>query len=571
MRSAPVPAPALRFALPLALVLGCAEKGKPAAPSDGAEDTGEVEQIDVEVADYELQLTVVVPQNQPDLFDIVSRVDLEISDKSGELGPFSFTDITGGGGEVADGLPALTAAVFTLRAYDADGALVSVGRSQPVDASTGPQEVRVFMGRARSIGWLDPLEGDDGDERGVYSGAMVALGGGRFQLYGGTARVAFGSTPALSADNGVWELDLNDVDGGLRFERVGEIPPTAADAEAPGRAAHTATLLRGDHADDGLVLIAGGSTDYLDAPNATNDLTLYDPLARAVVAQMSLATAVFQHTATLTSGGRVVLSGGSRAGENVGGIVGSTRIQIFEPGERNITSVSVTDTPWMWEATAPLRDGGVLLCGASIFADTLEEAKGCGLVTVGGSYTSREDLGISLPEALYHPSMVTLENGDVVLVGGLLDAGDTASPRYVADPRVWRLAEGATTWEPLGSLRIARGLASVTLLPTGDLLVAGGVSSLESQLFPEGDAAISCVERFNIDAGVSKFVPATVETVAAEPAYDCDPGAIEGGLRQGVAQPMVALDPTDTNLILVGGQGDSPAVSPEVAIYFPEL
>ena len=94
---------------------------------------------------------------------------------------------------------------------------------------------------------------------------------------------------------------------------------------------------------------------------------------------------------------------------------------------------------------------------------------------------------------------------------------------------------------------------------------------MESQVFPDGGSAISCVERFIIDAGVSKFVPATVETVADEPAYDCDPGAVEGGLRQGAAQPLVALDPTDTNLLMVGGQGASPPVSPEVAIYFPEL
>ncbi|MFM2245242.1 MAG: hypothetical protein RL071_1316 [Pseudomonadota bacterium] len=570
MRLAPIHAPVACSALPLALLLACAPK-EPAPSGGGGDDTGAEEQIDVEVADFEVQLTVVVPQNQPDLFDIVSRVDLEISDAEGDLGPFSFSDVADGGGPIADGLPALTAAVFTLRAYDGDGALLAVGRSEPVDATTGPQEVRVFMGRARSIGWLDALQSADGSERGVYAGALVALGGGTFQLYGGTARVAFGSTPALSADDGVWELNLNDVDGGLRFERVGDMPPTDAEAEAPGRAAHTATLLRGDHADDGLVLIAGGSTDYLDAPNASADLTLYDPLARAVVAQLVLPSAVFQHTATLTSGGRVVLSGGSRRGDAVGGIVGSTRIQIFEPGDRTISSVTVSDTPWMWEATAALRDGGVLICGASIYADTVDEAKGCGLVTVGGSYTSRAALGISMPEALYHPSMVTLENGDVLLVGGLLDAGASASPRYVADPRVWRLAEGATSWEPIGNLRIARGLASVALLPTGDLLIAGRVSSLATQLFPEGDAAISCVERFIVDAGVSKFVPATVETIADEPNADCDPGAVEGGLRQSAAQPLLALDPTDTNLLLVGGQAAAPPVSPEVAIYFPEL
>ena len=48
----------------------------------------------------------------------------------------------------------------------------------------------------------------------------------------------------------------------------------------PGRAAHTATRLGGTHDNRDLILVAGGSTDFYDTSQVTDQAFLWDPTTK---------------------------------------------------------------------------------------------------------------------------------------------------------------------------------------------------------------------------------------------------------------------------------------------------
>ena len=576
-RSAPV---ASAFGcLALSLAAGCT----PDAPADDskapADTGGEIE--DVLVADFNVVLRPVLPPHQPDLVAIVAAVQLELAQAGEIIGPFSLSDLSSGGGELSSALPALDDAVFTLRAFDADGQVVSVGRSGLVSAQTGEQTVSIFMGRARSIGWLDPVQTEGGDERTVHAGGLVALGAGVFQLYGGTIRAsASGSSPSEAADDGIWQLDLNDVDGGLQFVRVADMAGPGTGSGGGGRAAHTATRLTGDSADAGLVLIAGGATDYFDAPYATRQAVLYDPVSLSVVEELDMGYVIFQHLATVDANDRVVLSGGgtARADTPANSLLGNSRILIYDPATRDFDSVNISDEPYLFHGAAARRDGSVLLCGGAPFVDPSPEfavedyaMTGCSVVTVSGEYTPRAASGISLPVPMIHPTLTGLSDGSVLLAGGLSPVEEGGVVSYVAEARVWRLLPGESSWAVVGTLGLGRGLTSVVEVGTDEVLIVGGVTRLGLPGFPDGDDAVSCVERLNVRTGVNRFVPSTVLSVEGEAGYTCSAAQPDGGLRSIASNIMVAGDPTDTSVVMVGGLSDGPPASSGVSLYFRDL
>jgi hypothetical protein len=166
--------------------------------------------------------------------------------------------------------------------------------------------------------------------------------------------------------------------------------------------------------------------------------------------------------------------------------------------------------------------------------------------------------------------MLTLSDGTVVLAGGLSPAEADGDVSYFAEARVWALAPGASDWTVVGTLGLGRGLSTVVEVGTDEVLVVGGVTRLEQPGFPDGELAASCVERLNVRTGVSRFVPASVLSVADEAGYTCGPTQVDGGLRSAASTVMVALDPGDTSVLMVGGLSDGPPANSGVSLYFPD-
>ena len=181
---------------------------------------------------------------------------------------------------------------------------------------------------------------------------------------------------------------------------------------------HTATLLP-----DGRVLVVGG----LGIGGYLSSAELYDPLTGSWTVTGSMGEGRQYHTATLLLDGRVLVVGGSGMGDSVnGGSLASA--ELYDPSSGSWTTTgSMSEARLGYVPATLLPDGSVLVVGG----DSLTE--------------------VDQPET-GRSAALTLASAELY------------------DPRTG-------SWTPTGSMREARGGHTVTLLPDGRVLVAGGHSS----------------------------------------------------------------------------------------------
>jgi hypothetical protein len=136
-----------------------------------------------------------------------------------------------------------------------------------------------------------------------------------------------------------------------------------------------------------------------------------------------------------------------------------------------------------------------------------------------------------------------------------LDATDTA----------WLYETG--NWRPLAPMKNARAMHRSVLLPGGRVLIAGGVSGIDSTAERVGSGysgimydhalALACAEIFD---------PETETFSAIDP---CGPGSSSATLPERTLMPAVAADPT-VGAIIAGGIGvDRGRSIDPVLLYHP--
>jgi hypothetical protein len=240
------------------------------------------------------------------------------------------------------------------------------------------------------------------------------------------------------------------------------------------RANFTATLLQ-----NGKVLIVGGVADMTVAGTATTRVEIFDPSTRRFSIAASLAFARAGHTATLLSSGKVLVAGG-----------------YSQLGSAALNSVETYDpVSGAWTLSIPMHHGrtghaAVLLPGGKVLV-----TGGSGYPPVGISPGARSVAPTFPPEAYdptahswstvavpkfdrpVSPNATLLKDGRVLVVGGQYfwnspDELSETSEIYDAASNRW-----ATV--PAESLSGARQFSSSTLLPGGQVLVAGGTRDLQ--------------------------------------------------------------------------------------------
>ncbi len=231
----------------------------------------------------------------------------------------------------------------------------------------------------------------------------------------------------------------------------GPITWIATGTMSAGRWGHTATLLP-----NGKVLVAGGS----DAGNpylATAEL--YDPSSGMWSATGSMNSARYSPTATLLPNGKVLVAGG-RNGSPM------ASAELYDP-----TTGSWAFTGSMLRArsdhTATLLPNGKVLVVGGWSSGTLESS----------AELYDPSIGIWIPAATSLSGYgrtghtATLLPGGKVLVAGGFDGQNTyVKPAELYDP-------AADSWSWTGSMITGRTSFTATLLPNGKVLVAGGNSA----------------------------------------------------------------------------------------------
>ncbi len=231
------------------------------------------------------------------------------------------------------------------------------------------------------------------------------------------------------------------------------------------RAFHTATLLA-----DGRVLVAGG---YTEGPLASAEV--YDPATGLWSATGSMNEARVKHTATLLPNGRVLVAGGSAEG------VTKASAEIWNPATGLWTTTGSLLHPRQSHTATLLEDGRVLAAAGTDGYNDLQSAETYN--PSSGLWTATGSLGTGRRAA----HATRLADGRVLVEGGLVADMPTRSAE-VYEP-------AAGLWSATGSLETERYNHTATLLPDGRVLAAGGTSTA---LYP---TALSSTELYDPGTG----------------------------------------------------------------------
>jgi hypothetical protein len=225
--------------------------------------------------------------------------------------------------------------------------------------------------------------------------------------------------------------------------------------------AHTATLLS-----TGEVLLAGGFSNGFECDGSFSNVTaeLYDPAAGSFNRAGNMAAARGGHTATLLMNGKVLVAGG--ADQDPG--TGSASAELYDPSTGAFTQTGSMAVARFRHTATLLQNGKVLIVGGvplssskpTSTAEIYDPATGSFTVT-GGMTTAREEHAATL-----------LADGKVLIVGGASPVTGSSGLQVTATAEVYDPSSGL--FSTIGSMTEARSLHTATLLPSGNVLIAGG-------------------------------------------------------------------------------------------------
>jgi hypothetical protein len=222
---------------------------------------------------------------------------------------------------------------------------------------------------------------------------------------------------------------------------------------------HTATLLN-----NGMVLITGGQAGY-----SLTSAELYDPATGTFTATGKLNVARHQHTATLLGNGMVLIAGGfSRVGRNLPTFLASA--ELYNPATKTFTPTGSLNTARDEHTATLLKNGMVLIAGGgnqspSYLASAELYDPATGTFAAAGM----------LAEARYLHSATLLKNGTVLFAGGAEPHGGSGA---IASVELFN--PETRTFAATGKLNTARYRPAATLLNNGMVLVAGGVDDTDT-------------------------------------------------------------------------------------------
>jgi len=281
---------------------------------------------------------------------------------------------------------------------------------------------------------------------------------------------------------------------------------SGTDALPSGRYDHTATVLQ-----DGRVLVAGG---YDSAPLAS--ARLYDPKANAWSAAGSMNLARHGQAAALLTDGKVLVAGGCVPGGDPAATCDYTATaEIYDPAHDTWSNAASMSTGRFEPTMTVLEDGKVLVAGGVGDADSHRGVALASAELYDPANNSWSDAG-PMSVARADDTATLLKDGDVLVAGGYDNATGKLASAELYHP-------GDNSWSATGGLADARDAATATALPNGDVLVAGGDNG--------AGAALATAEVYSADSGTWNKV------------------ASMAGARQSAAAALLA----DGSVLIAGG------------------
>jgi uncharacterized protein YjdB len=226
------------------------------------------------------------------------------------------------------------------------------------------------------------------------------------------------------------------------------------------RTGHTMTLLN-----NGQVLIVGGQ-NCTSATSCTtlNTAEIYNPVAGTFTATGNLNAARFNAAATLLNQGIVLIAGGFD-GTNY-----PAAAELYDPSSGTFSSTGSLNTPRASASATLLNTGAVLIAGGSTCASPGCPSNSAELYNpTAGTFTPTSSLNVSR----FNQSTTLLTNGQVLIAGGY----DTCSTTCASDGTAELYDPTAATFTTTQALTTQRSGQTATLLPSGDVVLIGGIGT----------------------------------------------------------------------------------------------
>ena len=182
----------------------------------------------------------------------------------------------------------------------------------------------------------------------------------------------------------------------------------------------------------------------------------------------SLSTGRYYHTATTLPDGRVLVAGGNRASGN--SFVFLSSAEIYDPATDKWTSAGTLAPALAYHAATLLPSGKVVLFGGCE-PTTPAPPQVYDPATNAWSYA-----GTTVPLPRLFPTATLLIDGRVLLVGGRYGpTGPLLKSAELFDP-------STNTWSPVPDMSRERIQHAATLLPSGKVLVTGGLDAQNARI-----------------------------------------------------------------------------------------
>jgi hypothetical protein len=254
---------------------------------------------------------------------------------------------------------------------------------------------------------------------------------------------------------GLSSVELYDPSTGTFTEILGE--------DGAGIFGHTATLLP-----NGNVLLAGGFVnsvwDYYGDSVSSNGAALYDSTTGAFSATGNMTANRGGHTATLLATGKVLIAGGSD-GDLTG--TGLASAELFDPSAGTFTPTGSMSVGRYLHTATQLQDGRVLVVGGAL-------TSAAGPVATAEIYdpsTGTFTMTGAMATARQQHTATLLADGRVLIAGGSTSTGP-GDLQATATAEIYNPSTGS--FSVTGSMNAARTYHTATMLPAGNVLVAGG-------------------------------------------------------------------------------------------------
>jgi hypothetical protein len=228
----------------------------------------------------------------------------------------------------------------------------------------------------------------------------------------------------------------------------------------------TATLLQ-----NGQVLVAGGD----NSSGTLSSAELFNPATGTFSPTGSMNVPRDSQTATLLQNGQVLMAGGPPF------TLPGGSAELYNPATGTFTNTGSMAFPHYGPLAGLLPDGRVVsVCNISD-----PGVNRCGAELYNPASGTWSDGGIADPTAQGGYTLTMLNNGQVLISGGADQFGSDQNRRTV-------LQSGANLFDPTtgnstptGSMSIPRDGHTLTLLPNGQVLAAGGYTQSNSQVNPK--------------------------------------------------------------------------------------